>query len=44
MRLLVLYWCIRHVSNISCCEDVFIFNLLYKDILYMLYFQCNLQR
>jgi hypothetical protein len=34
-------WCVWQESAFSRCEDVFTFNLFYKEILY---FECNLQR
>jgi hypothetical protein len=39
----VLCWCVWQESGFSRCENVFTFNLLYKDILQM-YFQTNLKK
>jgi hypothetical protein len=40
----VLCWCIWQESGFSRREDVFTSNLLYKEVLYMFYLQCDLQR
>jgi hypothetical protein len=43
VRWSVLCWCVWQESDFSRREDVFTFNLLNEQMLYILYFQCYLQ-
>jgi hypothetical protein len=40
----VLCWCVWQGSGFSRREDVFTLNLLHKEMLLIVYFQCDLQR
>jgi hypothetical protein len=44
VRRSVLCWCVWQESGFSRREDVFTFNLLYKEMLKILCFESNLQR
>jgi hypothetical protein len=44
VRLSVLCWCVWQESGFSCLDDIPRFNLVYKVMLQILYFQCDLQK